>query len=152
MTVRAVVEDIKKFNTSGTLCWLLANEQSGGGGGARDGMGDFGSTQRVFAHCAKAVFDKVEAAVALAAIGRGVLPPTQVWTPGDNLEQWLADHNLAAFLAPLQTLGVHVLEDLAFGVAEGDITVDSLVAAGAKSRLQARRLLQAAAAQWQSKA
>jgi hypothetical protein len=115
-------------------------------------MGDFGSTQLVFAHCAKAVFDKAGAAVALVATGRGLLPPTQVQTPGNNLEQWLADHDLAAFLAPLQTLGVHVLADLSFGIAEGDSTVDLLVAAGAKSRLQARRLLQAAAAHWESEA
>lgn len=61
-----------------------------------------------------------------------------------DLEQWLAGQKLAALLGPLQALGVHVLEDLPVGITGGDITVESLVSAGAKSHVQARRMIQAA--------
>jgi hypothetical protein len=64
LRVREIIEAIKKFSTSGTLGWLLAWDTNGGST-AQDGLGDFGATQRVFAHCAPVVFAKVEAAVAV---------------------------------------------------------------------------------------
>jgi hypothetical protein len=67
LSVRAVVEAIKKFNTSGTLCWLLARDPSGSRT-AQAGLGDFGATQRVFAHCAPAIFAKVVAAAMNARV------------------------------------------------------------------------------------
>jgi hypothetical protein len=168
MSVRKVVDAIKMYNTSGTLCWRVVQEMHDGAEAAQDGMGDFGSTQRVFAHCAKAVLAKVEAAVAAlrrrptvvttaaagsvntgAAVLVTVAPGTTA-SPASvgavqGLEQWMSSHDLLHLGGPLQTLGVFVLKDLPFGIAEGDITVESLVDAGVKSRLQARRLLQAAA-------
>lgn len=58
-----------------------------------------------------------------------------------DLSQWLAAKNFVRFEAPLQTLGVLVLDDLVFGVKEGDISVDALVKAGVASHLQPKRLL-----------
>lgn len=146
LSVREVVEAIKKFNTSGTLCWLLAQETWVSSSALQDGLGDFGSTQRVFAHCAKAVSERVETAVATIAKEEAQADRASGQGDGGSLEQWLAGHNLTALIVSLQKLGVHVLEDLPFGIREGDITVDALVDAGAMSRLQARRLMQAAAA------
>jgi hypothetical protein len=138
MSVRDVVEDIKKFNTSGTLCWALDQETTAGSTAVQDGLRDFGATQRVFAHCAKPVVAKVEAAVAM-------MPARMSSTSGD-LAEWLASQDLLDFARPLKTLGARVLKDLAFGVREGDITVESLIEAGAGSRLQARRLIREATA------
>lgn len=167
LSVREVVKAIKKFNTSGTLCWLLAREMSGGSD-AEEGLSDLGSTQRVFAHCAKAVIAKVEAAVAVtvrpdtappvpATEAAVVAPVESVVLDGSsavdkNLLAWLSDRNLLGLVIPLQALGVHCLEDLTFAVEEGDVTAEALVEAGAGSRVQARRLIRDTAALLESEA
>jgi hypothetical protein len=58
----------------------------------------------------------------------------------------LASQDLYDLANPLKALGARVLKDLAFGVREGDITVESLIEAGVESRLQARRLIRELAA------
>lgn len=154
MTVREVVEAIKKYNTSGTLCWIVAQETSGSGTGTgkQDGLGDFGSTQRVFAHCAKAVFAKVEVAMAAVVAATALVTPVaQVGSatgPGApvDLAQWLASQDLHHLAVPLQKLGVYMLKDLSYAIEQGDVTAEALVEAGAESRIQARRLMRTTAA------
>lgn len=164
ISVREVVEAIEMYKATNTLCWLVAQETSGESGAAYDGLGDFGSTQRIFAHCAKAVFAKVDTAVSAIKKTAPSIMATALSAPkapvandpehGDSgdLDQWLTLHDLHYLRGPLQTLGVFVLQDLPFGIAEGEITVESLVDAGAKSRLQAGRLLRRAAEYLKSEA
>jgi hypothetical protein len=159
MTVRAIVNSIKKFNTSATLCWLLA----GGVGGERsawdDGLDAFGLTQRVFAQCAGAVLKRVQATVAAAtsaaepvsswlmSAAHGEMPsageivrrqgadseasaaPVVQLQPDLGLVDWLTAQKLAHLGAALQQLGVSSFEDLLFGVDEGDITPEVIVSA-----------------------
>lgn len=157
MSVREVVDAIKMYNTSGTLCWAMTREPGGGGDAVQDELSNFGSTQRVFAHCAKAVFAKVEMAVAAIAREKPDVTAMSIVAPmatsesisgygkSGDLAQWLASHDLHDLTYPLNTLGARVLKDLVFGVREGDITVESLIEAGAESRLQTKRLMREAA-------
>lgn len=143
--MRQVVDAIMKFNTKNTLCWLLASS----GSAYADPLAEFGLTQRVFARCAPAVLAQVEIAVkesASPAVGNSQAAVSSAAvsaaaSAGSDLAQWLAAKKFVQFEAPLQTLGVFVLDDLVFGVKEGDISADALVDAGVASRLQARRLL-----------
>ena len=150
-SVREVVEDIKKFNTSGTLCWLLAQETQGAAN-AQDAMGAFGSAQRVFAHCAKAVFAKVEMAVAAiprenpagraTAVGSGARSASSAAAPGNgDLLPWLEVRRLERVAPALQALDVCSVDELFFGVERGLVTPNELVANGA-SMLAAMRLIE----------
>lgn len=143
-TVREVLNAIMKFNTSSTLCWLLA---SSGSAANADPLAEFGLTQRVFARCAPAVLAQVERAVkesAPAAVSNNETETASGAAGSEStgdLSQWLAAKNFVRFEAPLLELGVLVLDDLIFGVKGGDISVDALMGAGAASQLQAKRLL-----------
>lgn len=170
MTVRAIVDSVKKFNTSATLCWLLA----GGVGGEKsewdDGLDAFGLTQRVFAQCAGAVLKKVEATVSATlaaepdtscqtsathgeepsageiALRQGAASDASV-APGVQLDlvlmDWLTAQKLPHLGSALQQLGVSSFEDLLFGVEERDITPEVIVSAGGGTvaYLQAKRLV-----------
>lgn len=83
-TVRELVNELCKFNTSGTLCWLLTTTTleypaqqdaphgtsglavaNGGSDTTTDvAMRKMAATQRVFAHCARPVVAQVEAVLA----------------------------------------------------------------------------------------
>ena len=128
-TVRGVVEDIKKINTSNTLCWVLAKELRGSSEGQDGGLGDFGSAQRVFAHCAKAVADKVEAA---AAEQRADTPRERVATTSYGLGQWLRALQLDEFESILRQIGAVDAQDVRDGFACGHITQEMLEAEGLK--------------------
>jgi hypothetical protein len=142
LSVRGVVEAIKKYTTSGTLCWVLARETQGRGrGDMQDSLGEFGSTQRVFAHCAKAVFAKVEVTLALT---ESIAP-----APSDDaqrLHAWLAQHELQSMSGPLQALGVYALQDLTYAASKGLLTVERLAEVGVSTSLRAMRLLDLAIA------
>ena len=148
MSVREVIDAIKTYNTSDTKCWAVAQETSGGGSATQDGLGDFGSTQRVFAHCAKAVFTQVEEAV--AALGRPPAAASPVSTaatdpvtmvadaaaaPGSvgvvqDLSNWLQSLQLDEFEPVLRKLGAVDAHDIRDGFAAGAITSDMLEAEG----------------------
>lgn len=93
-TVRELVTELCKFNTSGTLCWTMAGGTPGqhhAGSGAHGGtpghdgthggtqtavsratttgnaMNEMASAQRVFAHCAQPVVEQVETVLAEAS-------------------------------------------------------------------------------------
>jgi hypothetical protein len=142
-SVRDVGEAIKKFNTSKTLCWVVAREMSGGGTGAQDdGLGDFGSTQRIFAHCAEPVLERVEMAAArmtptaatstattqlqgsAAAVGADVV---------HDLGRWLQAVKLSDFEPALRKLGAEDAHDVRDGFAAGAITKEVLEAEGLKT-------------------
>ena len=143
-TVRQVVEDVMRFNTSGTLCWLLGGEQAASDVDSMEASASqFGYTQRIFARCAKAVFAKVEAAAEIATqTGRtqgGEDEPASPAT-GEELLDWLTERKLQRLEAPLHALDVCSLEDLFFGVKEGFVTQNELINNGA-SKLAASRLI-----------
>lgn len=150
MSVREVIEAIKKFNTSSTLCWHVARGASGGVSATQVGLGDFDSTQRVFAHCAKAVFTKVETTVAelerlpvpcdpksTVAARMAALPLADGATaaPGSvgvvqDLGKWLHSQQLDEFEPVLRNLGAVDAHDVRAGFATGAITRELLEAEG----------------------
>jgi len=139
-SVRDVGEAIKKFNTSKTLCWVVARETSGGGTAVQDdGLGDFGSTQRVFAHWrAEPVFERVEMAAArvtpTAAISTATtqLQGSAAAVGADvvrDLGRWLQAVKLSDFEPALRKLGAEDAHDVRDG---GAITKEVLEAEGLK--------------------
>lgn len=130
ISVRDVVEAIKKFNTSKTLCWVVAQETSGGAAAAQDdGLGDFGSTQRIFAHCAKPVLERVEEAVRLVARSTAT---AHAQGSVHDLGRWLEALKLSDFEPALRMLGAEDAHDVRDGFAEGAITKEMLEARGMK--------------------
>ena len=141
-TVRQLVEDMKRFNTSRTLCWLLAAEDAAAS--ASDAMAEFGSTQRVFARCAPAVAAKVDRALEMMAEADAAEDAAEdaAAPPGDEsaleLGEWLRGLQLQDMEAVLQEIAASPL-DVKAGFEAGMLDKDMLVAKGFKL-LQAVRL------------
>jgi hypothetical protein len=83
----------------------------------------------VFAHCAKAVADKVEAA---AAEQRADTPQERVATTSYGLGQWLRALQLDEFESILRQIGAVDAQDVRDGFACGHITQEMLEAEGLK--------------------
>lgn len=145
-TVRELVSELCKFNTSGTLCWTLA--ESTCGGGAPDGghsstppamrgdastdsaMSGMASTQRVFAHCAQPVVKQVESVLAKAqpTASPGAPKPSVVQKPSSSLDkelvEWLKRLRFEDFRPAL--VGISSLLDLHFVITEGELSAGHL--------------------------
>ena len=132
-TMRQLVEDMKKVNTSRTLCWLLAAEDAVAAS-ASDAMGEFGSTRRVFARCAPAVVAKVDRALEMEE--DVAVPPEVRSRPG--LRDWLRGLGLENLEPVLQDIAESPL-DVKAGFEAGLLDREMLVAKGFKL-LQAARL------------
>lgn len=144
-TVRELVSELCKFNTSGTLCWTLAGSTQSGGaphggpssfhsGVRRDvttdtAMSEMASAQRVFAHCAQPVVKQVESVLAqVQPVAPPVTPKPPVPLPtasGDEeLSEWLKRLRFDNVTSALD--GIASLHDLHFAVTEGDLTAADL--------------------------
>ena len=138
-TVRQLVEDMKKFNTSRTLCWLLAAEDAVAAS-ASDAMAEFGSTQRVFARCAPAVAAKVDTALEMMAEADAAEDAAAPRGDGSalGLGEWLRGLRLQSLEPVLQEIADSPL-DIKLGFEAGHLSTGVLVEMGVK-RLPALRL------------
>lgn len=163
-TVRELVDELCKFNTSRTLCWTLVGVPAGGAprkhdpsnghGGTQSSlsrdlttdvaMDEMAATQRVFARCAQPVVSQVESALTETT----VLQPSPVrpksvagssnMSKDQRLSDWLERLEFEEIKPALD--GVSSLLDVHFLVAEGDLTAADLEAQGLP-KITVRRFL-----------
>lgn len=151
-TVRELICELCKFNTSGTLCWVLSgstrsrSRASHGGRGAsqstvsddttRNAMNEMASAQRVFARCAQPVVEQVESVLASAeppaphVVPVAPVPLVPQSTPctssflDEEVRDWLKRLRFEMFESALG--GASSLLDLHFLVTDRELTAASL--------------------------
>lgn len=138
LTVRALVAELCKFNTSGTLCWRLAKGDSAGskphGAAVEQSVQAIGDAQRVFALCAAPVKARVvevlEELQRQPAVISARSPPAALDWRTLSLEQWLTQLGYANLLAPLRALGAETVKDVLIAVDKGFLTTERLAGQG----------------------